>query len=713
MAGAAAAASIPASGSASANSVGAKLSPPPSRQPSPRGNERGAAACEGSPARSRNAAGAPSVASAAGRAAAGAAGARAEEAPRAAPAPSPLAAAGPPPVKLLITPLYGDHAESETGTGSLADGPSASRDEAQLEDALSLAECWASSHRVEALSEKVVTYPNGMVVEFAELAALLGAPLPACADAHHRLRLAWSLRNGDLARQALRSFKDLSTAFGGGLTWANGGVLAFASAALSWQGLTPLLECQLLRARPLFDAGRNMPLDALDGLCMVDGILRVALGQETPAVLEPAVQSSAGLLGSASTLEGCEVAAGGCRWGARVEERGRPEARLGLPADVETWHPEETSRWVVEVLRMPKTLGVLLATEEIYGKVLLNLSENDLERMGVVPFGRRRQLLLGIRALRAAVGLPTVGPALPIAQHSGWAEDLEEDAAGPGSPCSWALGASARAAPAPGAHPAGGSMPAEQVMLGCFTPCPSSTAATTAAVVPPALSGASASSEPPAPPCSLGPCAAAPGPGGLRGAAVVPPANTAPGPAPALASAPSPPPPAAFGPMMAPASSLMAAAAAAASRRPDQPFDASARVTAPNFVAMEGRLRKPVTASASTLTPPPPLGGLPLAPECPRSLSPTLRYVRVSSPQQRVLPPQRVVPMKALGAPRSPLGPSRVKATYPHVLQQQRRVVLGHAVAYSPPPRLQSVPADQREVNSRLHAAVGPNLTIL
>lgn len=44
----------------------------------------------------------------------------------------------------------------------------------------------------------------------------------------------------------------------------------------------------------------------------------------------------------------------------------------------------------------------MMEREEIHGPVLLSLTEADLDRLGIAPFGRRRQLCLGLEQLRAA-----------------------------------------------------------------------------------------------------------------------------------------------------------------------------------------------------------------------------------------------------------------------------------------------------------------------
>jgi len=72
-------------------------------------------------------------------------------------------------------------------------------------------------------------------------------------------------------------------------------------------------------------------------------------------------------------------------------------------SDADKWTPEEVAHWAISSLGLPQSLGEHLVKEEIHGPVLLSLVEEDLCRLGVEPFGRRRQLLLGIEVLKSAV----------------------------------------------------------------------------------------------------------------------------------------------------------------------------------------------------------------------------------------------------------------------------------------------------------------------
>jgi len=77
-------------------------------------------------------------------------------------------------------------------------------------------------------------------------------------------------------------------------------------------------------------------------------------------------------------------------------------ARTVRLEEVMRWTPGDVARWAESSLALPCELGQTLLREEIHGPVLLSLTEQDLERLGVRPFGRRRQLQIGIEALRNA-----------------------------------------------------------------------------------------------------------------------------------------------------------------------------------------------------------------------------------------------------------------------------------------------------------------------
>lgn len=85
--------------------------------------------------------------------------------------------------------------------------------------------------------------------------------------------------------------------------------------------------------------------------------------------------------------------------------RRNPDVWRVLP--VEQWGPLDVAAWAGEVLGLASAVQAILVREEIRGPVLLSLTEPDLERMGVVPFGRRRQLMLGIQSLRTLTKGPS------------------------------------------------------------------------------------------------------------------------------------------------------------------------------------------------------------------------------------------------------------------------------------------------------------------
>ena len=177
--------------------------------------------------------------------------------------------------------------------------------------------------------------------------------------------------------------------------------------------LDPPGESQTKTVCAVLDGGRNAPFDVLDCLCLVDALLRMVLHfNDAPAPRHPAerhpsptrhpADAAAVRPPSPSPSPPSCFGAFGRKSDAGVAAmpaaaRG-PSAR-GLPPDVKRWSPQDAARWVVEVAGLPAEVGEMFVAEEICGAVLLNLDGADLESLGVAPFGRRRQLLLGIAAL--------------------------------------------------------------------------------------------------------------------------------------------------------------------------------------------------------------------------------------------------------------------------------------------------------------------------
>eukprot|EP00929_Paragymnodinium_shiwhaense_P059973 TRINITY_DN29997_c0_g1_i1.p1 TRINITY_DN29997_c0_g1~~TRINITY_DN29997_c0_g1_i1.p1 ORF type:complete len:1085 (-),score=185.33 TRINITY_DN29997_c0_g1_i1:54-2924(-) len=271
---------------------------------------------------------------------------------------------------------------------------------------IDLAERWAANHAARPpVAAAAITYPSGVAVDLFELAELLQLPEPRT-GATHRLQLAWSLETGSFAQAALQTYRAVDSDSEGGLSWYTGKLHDFVTTVFKDHQLDTLTDIQVYRAYSLFDQGRSAPLDARDCLCLVDALLRVVIRCARSAGVTLAhVASVATSASAAESMSVSEMASikGPSRGGSLECQMPRklPATQFhGLPSDVEHWSPSDVAKWAVGVLGLPDDLGDLLIGEEIRGSVLLSLVEPDLERLGVKPFGRRRQLLLGIRSLQ-------------------------------------------------------------------------------------------------------------------------------------------------------------------------------------------------------------------------------------------------------------------------------------------------------------------------
>lgn len=90
-----------------------------------------------------------------------------------------------------------------------------------------------------------------------------------------------------------------------------------------------------------------------------------------------------------------------------------------LPETVERWLPEDVAHWAVNVMGMPKEVGTFLRTEEVYGPVLLALSDSDLVPLGLRDPALRRGLLLGVHRLVETGRARTVPSFMPPVGNSG------------------------------------------------------------------------------------------------------------------------------------------------------------------------------------------------------------------------------------------------------------------------------------------------------
>lgn len=258
--------------------------------------------------------------------------------------------------------------------------------------AITLAERWAAGHAAQPSSMQSITYPSGTTVVFADLAT---RELRATAlSQEQRAVLTHALESGSFARTALQKYKALDVELEGSLAWNNGSVRDFVKSAMTAFGLGPPAESSLVTGYGIFDSHRRGPLDTLDCLCLADALLRTAL-------LYGAIRDSA-------------------------------QGEAPAPGDVARWTPQDVAHWATSVLGLPAEVGALMIAEEIQGSVLLTLSEGDLQQLGVAPFGRRRQLLIGIAGFAAAAATrrPTFDDGSPLRPPSPRRLELLAPAAG-------------------------------------------------------------------------------------------------------------------------------------------------------------------------------------------------------------------------------------------------------------------------------------------
>lgn len=248
-----------------------------------------------------------------------------------------------------------------------------------------VAERWASNHSVQPLGVPVISYPSGVIVDLTELARMIH-PIPDATSSASYPMMVSALATGNFAKCALEAYKKVDVELRGVLDWTSGSIHDFTTALFTAYELAPPSDSQVYRTYLLFDGGRGASISALDCLCLADAILRAFLcksdancSDNVQPDKEPASLANARNISDTSFIirnERC------------------------LPDKIETWTPTDTAQWATHVLALPAAVGQMMVREEIHGPVLLSLEERDLESLGVAPFGRRRQLLLGIRSLR-------------------------------------------------------------------------------------------------------------------------------------------------------------------------------------------------------------------------------------------------------------------------------------------------------------------------
>lgn len=90
-----------------------------------------------------------------------------------------------------------------------------------------------------------------------------------------------------------------------------------------------------------------------------------------------------------------------------------------LPRPVQEWQEAEVCRWLLEVFQAPQDLVSLVREQAITGKVLLSLSERDLQELPVPKFGHRRLLMLAAQELRHRAVTPVVPPVVtPVVRQA-------------------------------------------------------------------------------------------------------------------------------------------------------------------------------------------------------------------------------------------------------------------------------------------------------
>jgi len=276
--------------------------------------------------------------------------------------------------------------------------------------AVALAERWVSNQAAHPVSASQVTYPCGVSVDLMQLSdACSASPSPGGNDANapgtpvelRYAQIAWALENGHFAQEALSAYGAFDPEMRGFLAWGGGAVQEFVAAVFRANQLPPPPEAQVVRAYMLFTNGAlGAPLDARECLCLVDALVRSKLVRSREIIGVPPSHCGSPLVAGSpvSLIVDNGIPTRNSSSSPRISaEDARPNELL--PLDVERWAPEDVGRWAVEELGLPEELGELLVHEEIHGPVLLSLEEEDLERLNVAPFGRRRQLILGIREL--------------------------------------------------------------------------------------------------------------------------------------------------------------------------------------------------------------------------------------------------------------------------------------------------------------------------
>lgn len=266
--------------------------------------------------------------------------------------------------------------------------------------AFALAEEWTNgisgSSKLTPMSGARMYYPGDgklkIVVEMTELRGLL-APLITANSAHYD-RVIGAVESGSVARAAWQTYRGCDRNSRGYLEWNNGEIQDFVTKVFWPYGLVPPTEDQTCEVFKHFDVSSSGRLSARACLCLVDSILRALFPTSTTTQRTPSLEESPATRCTAmdNLPPAPKIRA--------VSEAGTLTLPQPTLDEVRHWLPQDVAHWAVSALALPPELGDVLLREEVHGPVLLSLTESDLERLGVHPFGRRRQLLLGIASLQ-------------------------------------------------------------------------------------------------------------------------------------------------------------------------------------------------------------------------------------------------------------------------------------------------------------------------
>lgn len=263
-----------------------------------------------------------------------------------------------------------------------------------------LAERWAASMPAAPIGAATVAYPRGASVDLPALVAAasqsVGVPL-AIQDAGVRRTIIQEMECGAFGQLALRVLKAFSADLGARFSWKTGRIRSFIAAVFA-EYQQPMPPDDLLnKAFQAFDKGRQSSLDAFDCLCWADAVMRAMLWNSD--AMERDRERERERERSGGSLRGSISRGSQSHTGSRSSDLG---SQRQLSTAIADWDAQDVGHWASRVLGLPPEVGEVLASEEISGTVLVTLTEADIEALGIGPFGRRRQLLLGVQSITGA-----------------------------------------------------------------------------------------------------------------------------------------------------------------------------------------------------------------------------------------------------------------------------------------------------------------------